>query len=174
MKGQGMGEDSFREFVVGRGPELTRFATLLCRDRHEAEDLLQDTLASAYAGWHRIERVESPEAYVRRMLVNRHVSRWRRHRGRTEPRAVVPETASPDPAEASATADAVRRMLRELPPKQRAAVVLRYYADYPDAQIAETLGCSEPTVRSQISRALAHLREPAESAALGTTDRTHA
>jgi RNA polymerase sigma factor (sigma-70 family) len=63
-------------------------------------------------------------------------------------------------------------MLCELPPKQRAAVVLRYYADYSDAQIAETLGCSEPTVRSQISRALAHLRAPAESALLGTTERS--
>ncbi|HWA66202.1 MAG TPA: SigE family RNA polymerase sigma factor [Mycobacteriales bacterium] len=168
-----MGEDSFREFVVGRGPELTRFATLLCRDRHEAEDLLQDTLASAYASWRRIERVDSPEAYVRRMLVNRHVSRWRRHRGRTEPRAAVPDTTTPDHAEANATADAVRRMLRDLPPRQRAAVVLRYYADYTDAQIAETLGCSEPTVRSQISRALTHLRAPAEAATLGATDWTH-
>jgi RNA polymerase sigma-70 factor (sigma-E family) len=167
-----MSDDSFREFVVGRGPELTRFATLLCRDRHEAEDLLQDTLAAAYAGWRRIEGVESPEAYVRRMLVNRHVSRWRRHRGRTEPRAAVPDVAGPDSSEATATADAVRRMLRERPAKQRAAVVLRYYADYTDAQIAETLGCSEPTVRSQISRALAHLRAPAESALLGTTERT--
>lgn len=155
-----MSDNSFHEFVVGRGPELTRFATLLCRDPHEAEDLLQDTLAAAYAKWHRIEGLEAPEAYVRRMLVNRHVSRWRKHRGRVEPRATMPDIAVCDEADASANTDAVRRMLRELPPKQRAAVVLRYYADYTDAQIAETLGCSEPTVRSQISRALAHLRAP--------------
>ncbi|MGN6473599.1 MAG: SigE family RNA polymerase sigma factor [Mycobacteriales bacterium] len=167
-----MSDDSFREFVVARGPDLTRMATLLCRDRSEAEDLVQDTLASAYASWRRIEATASPDAYVRRMLVNRHVSWWRRHRGRVEPRADVPDVSAPDPTEATATTDAVRRMLRELPPRQRAAVVLRYYADYSDAQIAETLACSEATVRSQISRALATLREPARTPELGLTERT--
>lgn len=168
-----MSEDSFREFVIARGPGLTRLAALLCHDRAEAEDLVQDTLASAYASWRRIEATTAPEAYVRRMMVNRHVSWWRRHRGRVEPRAAVPDTVQPgDPTDASATADAVRRMLRELPPKQRAAVVLRYYADYSDSQIAEALGCSEPTVRSQISRALAALRGPAGRPELGFTERT--
>jgi RNA polymerase sigma-70 factor (sigma-E family) len=155
-----MSDESFREFVVARGPDLTRMAALLCRDRTEAQDLVQDTLASAYANWRRIESTASPEAYVRRMLVNRHVSWWRRHRGRVETRADVPDAATADPTEAAVNADAVRRMLRELPPRQRAAVVLRYYADYSDSQIAETLGCTEPTVRSQISRALAALRQP--------------
>jgi RNA polymerase sigma-70 factor (sigma-E family) len=151
-------DESFKEFVIGRGPELTRFATLLCHDRGEAEDLVQDTLASAYASWRRIESTASPEAYVRKMLVNRHVSWWRRHRGRVEPRAVLPETAIADPTDAAALGDAVRRALTILPPRQRAAVILRYYADYPDADIAEALGCAEATVRSQISRALATLR----------------
>lgn len=159
-----MSDDSFREFVIARGPDLTRMAALLCGNRAEAEDLVQDTLASAYASWRRIESTASPDAYVRRMLVNRHVSWWRRHRGRIEPRATVPDVIGPDPTDAAGTTDAVRRMLRELPSRQRAAVVLRYYADYSDAQIAETLGCSEPTVRSQISRALASLREPARLA----------
>ena len=86
-----MSDEAFQEFVLARGPELTRFATLLCRNRTEAEDLVQDTLASAYASWRRIEATASPEAYVRRMLVNRHVSWWRRHRGRVEPRAVLAE-----------------------------------------------------------------------------------
>jgi RNA polymerase sigma-70 factor (sigma-E family) len=169
-----MNDDSFREFVIARGPDLTRMATLLCRDRTEAEDLVQDTLASAYASWRRIEATASPDAYVRRMLVNRHVSWWRRHRGRVEPRAEVPDVATADAAEATANSDAVRRMLRELPPRQRAAVVLRYYADYSDDQIAETLGCTEQTVRSQISRALATLRRPSEGAPAqtGLTERT--
>lgn len=167
-----MSDQTFQEFVLARGPELTRFATLLCRDRLQAEDLVQDTLASAYVSWRRIEAAASPEAYVRKMLVNRHVSWWRRHRGRVEPRAVVPDSIAPDPTDIAATADAVRRMLLELPPKQRAAVVLRYYADYTDRQIAETLGCSEPTVRSQISRALANLRGPAAAAQLGLIERT--
>ena len=167
-----MSDDSFREFVIARGPDLTRVATLLCRDRGEAEDLVQDTLASAYASWRRIEAAASPEAYVRRMLVNRHVSWWRRHRGRVEPRAAVPDSPTPDSTEAAATTDAVRRMLRDLPPRQRAAVVLRFYADYSDSQIAETLGCSEGTVRSQISRALASLRAPASAAESGLIERT--
>ncbi|HVY10769.1 MAG TPA: SigE family RNA polymerase sigma factor [Mycobacteriales bacterium] len=158
-----MSDQTFQEFVLARGPELTRFATLLCRDRTEAEDLVQDTLASAYASWRRIEAATSPEAYVRRMLVNRHVSWWRRHRGRVEPRAVVPDVSRPDHTDHFSDTDAVRRMLLGLPPKQRAAVVLRYYADYSDAQIADTLGCSEPTVRSQISRALAALRSSPEA-----------
>ncbi|HVT20323.1 MAG TPA: SigE family RNA polymerase sigma factor [Mycobacteriales bacterium] len=167
-----MSDDSFREFVVARGPGLTRMAALLCRDRAEAEDLVQDTLASAYAGWRRIEATASPEAYVRRMLVNRHVSWWRRHRGRVESRAVVPDVATPDPTDGAALADAVRGVLAILPPKQRAAVVLRYYADYSDAQIAEALGCTQATVRSQISRALAALREPLALTEIGRTERT--
>jgi RNA polymerase sigma-70 factor (sigma-E family) len=167
-----MSDDSFREFVVARGPDLTRVATLLCRNRTEAEDLVQDTLASAYASWRRIEATASPEAYVRRMLVNRHVSWWRRHRGRVEPRAVVPDAATADHTDATANTDAVRRMLRALPARQRTAVVLRYYADYSDAQIADALGCSEPTVRSQISRALATLRRPANLPENGLTERT--
>lgn len=167
-----MSEAGFQEFVLARGPELTRFATLLCRNRTEAEDLVQDTLASAFASWRRIESTASPEAYVRRMLVNRHVSWWRRHRGRTEPRAVVPDVVTSDHTEASAQADAVRRLLRDLPPKQRAAVVLRYYADYSDNQIADTLGCSEPTVRSQISRALATLRDSPAAVDLQPSERT--
>jgi RNA polymerase sigma-70 factor (sigma-E family) len=167
-----MTDDSFREFVVGRGPELTRFATLLCHDRGEAEDLVQDTLASAYANWRRIEGTTSPEAYVRKMMVNRHVSWWRRHRGRVEPRAELPEAATPDHTEAAALGDAVRRALTSLPPRQRAAVILRYYADYADADIAEALGCAEATVRSQISRALAALRDSTGALSLELPERT--
>lgn len=167
-----MSDETFREFVIGRGPELTRFATLLCRNHQEAEDLVQDTLASAYASWRRIETTDSPEAYVRRMLVNRHVSWWRRHRGRVESRAELPETASPDHTDASALRDAVRRALGTLPPRQRAAVILRYYADYPDVEIAEALGCAEATVRSQISRALASLREATGALHLELSERT--
>jgi RNA polymerase sigma-70 factor (sigma-E family) len=165
-----MTQQSFSDFVVARGHELTRFAHLLSHDRAEAEDLVQETLASAYSSWGRIERAGSPEAYVRRMMVNRHISIWRRHRNRVEPRHQLPETPTPDPTAAADVSDAMQRMVRGLPRKQRAAIVLRYYADYPDREIAEVLGCSEATVRSQISRALMSLRDLAERAEVAPED----
>jgi RNA polymerase sigma-70 factor (sigma-E family) len=165
-----MSNQSFSDFVVARGHELTKFAHLLAHDRGEAEDLVQDTLASAYASWRRIERAGAPEAYVRRMMVNRHISIWRRHRNRVEPRQELPERATPDATGSSDVADAVLGIVRNLPPKQRAAIVLRYYADYPDSEIAEALGCSEATVRSQISRALTSLRGLAERADVAPED----
>jgi RNA polymerase sigma-70 factor (sigma-E family) len=161
---------SFDDFVVARGASLTKLAHLLSRDRGEAEDLLQETLASAYARWRRIERTEFPEAYVRRMMVNRHTSLWRRHRGRVEPRHVLPERSLPDPSAASDLSHALREIVRDLPAKQRAAVVLRYYADYTDAGIADALGCSEATVRSQIYRALTTLRGAAERSGIDPAD----
>jgi RNA polymerase sigma-70 factor (sigma-E family) len=165
-----MSQETFSDFVVARGRELTRFAHLLSHDRAEAEDLVQETLASAYASWRRIERTTSPEAYVRRMMVNRHISIWRRHRNRVEPRHELPEMPAPDRMAAADLADALLSIVRDLPPKQRAAIVLRYYADYPDGDIAEALGCSEATVRSQISRALNSLRTLADLADLAPSD----
>jgi RNA polymerase sigma-70 factor (sigma-E family) len=163
---------SYEEFVLARGHELTKFAHLLTSDRADAEDLVQDTLASAYAGWKRIERADSPEAYVRRMMVNRHISLWRRHRNRTVPRDELPETATPDTSGSTDLAHALLGIVRQLPPKQRAAVVLRYYADYTDADIADALGCSEGTVRSQIFRALNTLRAAAPQSEIGPADLT--
>jgi RNA polymerase sigma-70 factor (sigma-E family) len=165
-----MSNQSFSDFVVARGQELTRFAHVLSHDRAEAEDLVQDTLASAYMSWRRIERTTSPEAYVRRMMVNRHISIWRRHRNRVEPRHELPEQPAPDRMAAADLADALLTIVRDLPPKQRAAIVLRFYADYPDSDIAEALGCSEATVRSQISRALNSLRALADRADIAVDD----
>jgi RNA polymerase sigma-70 factor (sigma-E family) len=161
---------SFDDFVVARGHSLTKLAHLLSHDRGEAEDLVQDTLASAYARWHKVERAEYPEAYVRRMMVNRHISLWRRHRGRVQLRHVLPERSLPDPSATSDLSLALRDIVRTLPAKQRAAVVLRYYADYADADIADALGCSEATVRSQISRALTTLRGAAARSGIDPAD----
>jgi RNA polymerase sigma-70 factor (sigma-E family) len=165
-----MSEPTFSEFVTARGQELTRFAWLLSRDPTEAQDLVQDTLAAAYVSWRRIERSASPEAYVRRMMVNRHISIWRRHRNRIEPRPELPESAATDPVSATVVTDAVRMIVRGLPPRQRAAIVLRYYADCPDREIADALGCSTATVRSQICRALSRLRAAAEANDIGPAD----
>ena len=151
--------DSFAEYVAGQGHALTRMAFLLTGDHAAAEDLVQAALASAFARWRRIEAMESPDAYVRRMIVNQHVSWWRRHHRREELRAVVPDVVVPDFAGTQAVMDAVLAAVRALPPRQRAALVLRYYEDLPNGEVAAVLGCSPATVRSQLTRALAALRQ---------------
>ncbi|MGM1062254.1 SigE family RNA polymerase sigma factor [Saccharothrix sp. Mg75] len=149
----------FGEYVAGRRPALMRFATVLTCEPWLAEDLVSDVLARAFERWDRISRTDQPHAYVRRMVVNEYLS-WRRRLGRAAPRADVEPEARPvgDGADERAERDAMIRRLAGLPRKQRAAVVLRYYADLPDADIAAELGCRVSTVRSQISRALATLR----------------
>lgn len=105
-------------------------------------------------------------------MVNRHISLWRRHRDRVEVRGVIPGAASPDAGEASADRDEVYRLLRQLPARQRAAVVLRNYADYSDTAIAAVLGCSTSTVRSQISRAFSTLGKRSDRGELPLSVRT--
>ncbi len=150
---------TFEEYVAARGHALTRTAYLLTGDHGHAEDLVQIALGKAYASWGRVSRMDSPDAYVRRIIVNQHISHWRRLRGRERLTDLPPDVHVEDPTASYAAADAVRDAVRALPKKQRAAVVLRFYEDLPDAEIARLLGCSEGTVRGQISRALAAIRE---------------
>lgn len=152
------GDSGFEEFVAARGHALVRVAYLLTGDHALAEDLVQSAFAKAYVHWSRIATMDSPEAYVRRVIVNQHVSWWRRRRDREEPRAVLPETALLDVTELHASQSLVRAAIRSLPVRQRAAVVLRYFEGLSDPEIATALGCSASTVRSQISRALASIR----------------
>jgi RNA polymerase sigma-70 factor (sigma-E family) len=151
-------EQSFEAYVAARGHALTRTAYLLTGDHGHAEDLVQAALGRVYLKWARVSRMDSPDAYVRRIIVNQNISRWRRTRGREALTSEPPDSPMPDQTAAFAQADAVRDVVRGLPPRQRAAVVLRFYEDLPDAEIAALLGCSEATVRSQISRALAAIR----------------
>ncbi|MFC5034773.1 SigE family RNA polymerase sigma factor [Streptomyces sp. So13.3] len=152
-------EGSFEEYVQARGPALLRLAFLLCSDRHLAEDLTQDVLIRVYRQWRRISGLGHPDAYVKRMLVNEHLS-WRRRRSNGE----LPTAEMSSPAEQGDAADTVVRrhaavhLLAGLPKRQRAVLVLRFYEDLTDQQIAEVLRCSPATVRSQASRALATLR----------------
>jgi RNA polymerase sigma-70 factor (sigma-E family) len=149
----------FADYVVRQRPALMRFATVLTCQTWLAEDLVSDVLGRAFERWDRISGVAEPHAYVRRMVVNEYLS-WRRRLARTSPRADV-EPDRPgygDGADERAERDAMIRRLSRLPRKQRAAVVLRYYAGLPDAEIATQLGCRVGTVRSQIHRALAALR----------------
>ncbi|WP_345712279.1 SigE family RNA polymerase sigma factor [Kineococcus glutinatus] len=148
-------------FVAAQGPALVRLARALLRDPHRAEDVVQDVLARAVLRWGSIERADDPVAYVKRMVVNASISSTRLAFRRTERAAdpaALPETGVPDGAAAHAERDLLLRLLRRLPDKQRSALVLRHYEGLPDEEIAELLGCSRATVRSNAHRGLATLR----------------
>lgn len=153
----------FGGFVAAQTDSLLSTAFLLTRNSALAEELVQDTLVALYPRWDRIMQADSAPAYVRRSLVNRFLNQ-RRSRSSTElVTAEVPQPP-PDPrdfAAVHADRDQLRRALAVLPPRQRAAIVLRYFHDYADQQIADAMDCRIGTVRSLISRALTSLREDA-------------
>jgi len=146
-----------------RWPSLVRLAYGLTGDRWLAEDITQAALATAYAAWWRVRRADDPDAYVRRILVNTSHRRFRRRRVSEQARepADLPDGSVADPSDLIGERSVLLAAVRQLPPRQRAIVLLRYWADLSDAQVADTLGCSPGTVRSQASRALAKLRSSA-------------
>jgi RNA polymerase sigma-70 factor (sigma-E family) len=133
-----------------------RLAVLLTGDRWRAEELLQDSLVKVYERWRRLSRLDDLHAYLRRVLVNNHTSMWRRRR-RESLVAEVPDRAAP-PNGVDPEAVALHAALRSLPPRQRAVVVLRHYEDLSEREVAQVLGCSVGTVKSQNARALDKLR----------------
>lgn len=150
---------SFAAFVEARAPRLLRTAWLLTGDAVAAEDLLQSALARTWPHWPALAAGGEAEAYVRRAMVNTQISWWRRRWRGEVPTAEPPER--PSTSDAYAAVDdraALGAALRTLPPRQRAVVVLRYYEDLSEAQVAATLGCSVGTVKSQNAKALARLR----------------
>ncbi len=147
----------FEEFATAHWPDLVRLAYGLTGDRWLAEDLAQTTLAQAYASWWRVRRAADPDAYVYRILINASKSRFR-HRRVAEQPGDLPDTPVPDHTERSDDRTELLAALRELPPRQRAVILLRYWADLSDAQTAAALGCSPGTVRSQAARGIAKLR----------------
>jgi len=156
-------DDAFDAYVLARKASLVRTAYLLCGDLATAEDLVQDTLAKLYVSWHRVQRRESLDGYVRRILVNEHHSLWRRGwKLREVPSNVVPELARADELPAPDVERQVWSKVCSLPPRQRAVIVLRFYEDLSEREIASTLGVSPGTVKSQCSKALAHLRATTE------------
>jgi RNA polymerase sigma-70 factor (sigma-E family) len=153
---------TFEEFVAARLGALVRYATVVTWDPHLAEDITQDVLVRAQARWSRIERLDAPEPYVKRMIVNEFLS-WRRRRAtRVVPlsREVLDGLAPavPDHSGHWDERDAFLRLIATLPPKQRAVIALRFYEDLPHEQIADIIGCRTVTVRTHLSRALATLR----------------
>ncbi len=149
---------TYEEWVNGRVPALLRFAYLVTRSQDAAEDAVQSALTDALRHWDRVRRTRDPDAYVRRMVVNAHVSGWRRWGRRESPVPDVRDRALPDPAAAHAQRDLVWEVCGALPTRQRAAVVLRFYEDLDYPEIAAVLGISEVTARSHVHRALAALR----------------
>lgn len=149
-------DEGFTQFVLESYATLLRRAFLLVGDHGRAEDLVQTSLISVYPRW---RRVNDPAAYLRTVMVRTAIT-WRSRRWSGEtPTDPLPETTErPDGADEIALADAVRRALMELPPEQRAVVVLRYFEDCSEAETASALGCSVGTVKSRGSRALASLR----------------
>ncbi|MET7471520.1 SigE family RNA polymerase sigma factor [Micromonospora sp. NPDC005222] len=150
--------ESFREFVVQRSPALSRTAYLLTGDHQLAEDLLQSALARTYRHWRRI-RDGDPEAYVRRVMYHQQVSWWRRRRVVERLDATPAERGGGDHSEETALRLSVVAALRRLTARQRAVVVLRYYEDLTEAQVAEALGCSVGTVKRHGHDALRRLRD---------------
>lgn len=155
---------SFEEYVTLRSAALQRFACLITGNRDDAHDAVQDALIGLYPRWEKVSARGDVDAYVRRSIVNAHVSAWRKVRRlfpTDEPEIAAP--AVPDASQAIADADQALRLCEQLPPNQRAAVVLRFYEDRSFAEIGEILGCPEATARSHVHRALSSLRAKLEN-----------
>jgi RNA polymerase sigma-70 factor (sigma-E family) len=151
--------DGFRDFVAGRSAALVRSAYLLTGNRATAEDLVQTALAATWSRWERVVRQDAPEAYVRRVMVTTFLT-WNRRRWRAEhPTATLPETVDPDDGYAATDLRVgMVAALAGLPPRQRAVVVLRYFDDLTEIQVAGVLECSVGTVKSQTAKAFTALR----------------
>ena len=146
------------DFVAEHGLGLTRFAYLLCGDRGLAEDLVQDTYLAIYRRFGTELTTAAPVAYARRSLVNTFVSQARRRSSGEAPLGELPETPA-ERASCTEEQDAMWRAIATLPERQRAVLVLRYYLDLTDREIAALLDSAEGTVRSLAVRAFAALRE---------------
>jgi RNA polymerase sigma-70 factor (sigma-E family) len=148
----------FHAYVTARSPALLRTAYLLTGDRGLGEDLLQTVLAKVYVGWPRIRDKGALDAYVRQAMATTQTSWWRRRWRGERPTGDLPDHARDSVAADPAERDWMWRHLATLPARQRAVLVLRYYEDLSEGEIARVLGCSTGTVKSQASRALAGLR----------------
>lgn len=168
----GQKDAEFAAYMEARQPSLLRTAYLLTGDRGTAEDLVQSALAKLYLSWDKVQRRELVDGYVRRILVNENNSLWRRGWKRRE---VVTDTfpdraAEPEPSY-DGRGDALWEFVQTLPRRQRAVVVLRYYEDLSEAEIADVLGISVGTVKSQASRAVAAMRARIQDNPLLARDR---
>jgi RNA polymerase sigma-70 factor (sigma-E family) len=159
---QADGQDAaFREFVTSRERALLRSAYLLTGNVADAEDLVQSALAKTYQAWNRIEDRKALDGYVRRAMVNTHISWWRRRKLEEYPTDQIPDLPGADTSAESELRDTLQRAINRLPQRMRAAVVLRFFEDMTEAEVAAVLGVSQGTVKSTVSRAVAKLRTDA-------------
>jgi len=141
----------FESFMRARLPHLIKFGCALTGDEHAAADLVQDVLARALVKWPRVHG--DPEPYIRRAMVNRSISIWRKLG-----REIVTDRVPDRPVEGVGHDEALFAALRHLPPRQRAVIALRYLEDLTEVETARVLGCAVGTVKSQSNSALATLR----------------
>jgi RNA polymerase sigma-70 factor (sigma-E family) len=149
----------YENFVRAQLPRLLRYATMLTGEREQAADLVQDVLVKVYRRWSRIDDTDHPDRYVLRMVTNGYLS-WRHSRAaRLIAAGDLPDKARPDDfASAHAIREDMWQRLARLPRRQRAVLVLRYYEQLDDSEIADLLGCARATVRAHAHRALTTLR----------------
>jgi RNA polymerase sigma-70 factor (sigma-E family) len=151
---------TFGDYARSRAGMLLRTALALTGgNRADAEDLVQATLIKAYRSWDRISDQAAVDTYVRRAMVNTHISSWRQRRVEEYPTDEIPDRAAADPSDESDLHDVVQQALDRLPRQMRAAVMLRYYDDMSEPQVAAALGVTVGTVKSTVARAVAKLRE---------------
>ena len=154
-----MDDDSFREYIGVRLDPLRRTAFLFCGDWHSADDVVSTAITKVYQDWHRISQMGNPDAYLRRVLVNTWLMErrrpWRRERSVPDLPAVADQPG--DDRSVHERLSLLKHLIA-LPPRQRAAVVLRFYCDLSVEQTAQILQCNPGTVKSQVARALVTLR----------------
>ena len=151
-------EAEFRLFVTSRWGRLMRTAYLLTGHHQDAEDLVQSALVKAYTSWGRVRRSQDPDAYVWRIMINVNIDRLRRFKLGEWLTHWLPESPAPDRTDQVVERSALLDALQELPPRQRATVVLRYLEDRSESEVAAMLGTRVGTVRSQNAKALSRLR----------------
>ena len=155
-------DEDFKAWVVARREPLRRSAFLMCGDWFLADDLVQEAVGRVYAVWPRVSVRGAPDSYARRVVVNLLVDHRRRALRREVPHDELPDRADPTAIDTSARDD-VLRALAEVPPRQRAVLVLRFWEDLSVEETASVLSCSSGNVKSQTSRGLANLRAALEA-----------
>jgi RNA polymerase sigma-70 factor (sigma-E family) len=148
----------FTDFVADHGGQLLRTACLVTGEPHRGEDLLQTALAKAYGSWDKVSRADHPVAYVRRLMINAHLSWVRRLSSTEQVIETLPDAGTADHQSTHADSDELRRALLGLSLRVRTAVVLRFFEDLSEADTAELMGCSRSTVNNHVTRGLAALR----------------
>lgn len=166
------GDREFEEYAAARWRHLVRAAMLLGCSLPEAEDLAQATLLRCYLAWPKVLRAEHRDAYVSRVLINGHRASRRRRWWGERPTERLPDQGLPDPTDAIAGALAVEQALGRLSSEQREVVVLRFWSQLSEQEMAEALGVAPGTVKSRLSRALKRLAGDSEITDLVDPGRT--